>query len=758
MSLTVWIQPSGSLGTYQENINLNLQLPVTNDSGVKYAVITGKLPAGLWLDKNQILGTPFEVARDTVSTFCIRASKDTQISDRTFSITITGPNAPVIITPPGLLNIGPYKQLYVIDDSAVNYQIEAIDTDTAAGQTLTYFISDGELPPGLSLSADGVIYGVVQSVTTLQPNEGNGTYDYGFYDTGPYDFASQQRQNGYDNLRYDYIGYDYYFIHQPRTLNRFYEFIVSVSDGQTIHPTSQSFQIYVVSADYFRADSESLVSNANLFTADVSYVQAPVWLTSTNLGTHRANNYLTVVLEVFDVNSVYFQIDSISNLPPGMSFDTITGDIYGRVPAQPAITKTYTFTVTAIRYGDPDTTELNQSARTFTIKIIGEVDSVITWNTPAILGNIDAGYQSYFYINAVSTIPNAIVSYTITSGKLPPGLTLSYDGEITGKVSQFSNRISFDNHTTVFDINASTYRITFDTNETYFDENLTSFNAATSSTTFNNSTIKYGIITFDLTLDSKTTFDNGATTIDHVYNFTVEANDQYYYSATSRTFTITVNIPNSIEYSDVHVRPYMDITHRATWSKFINDPSIFTPSSIYRAYDPAFGMQTNLEMLIYAGIETKELQAYNRLLLEKIKRFHFEHVYKATAYLPGTKTAVYEVLYVKMIDPQLEDTNYAIDNITQWRSQISEVGSSRWNYLPLWMRSVQPLARAELGFILSVPLCFCKVGTADNILLNIKHSNFDFKLLDYTVDRFTINKVNGYDADKYIIFNNRNLQ
>ena len=73
------------------------------------------------------------------------------------------------------------------------------------------------------------------------------------------------------------------------------------------------------------------------------------------------------------------------------------------------------------------------------------------------------------------------------------------------------------------------------------------------------------------------------------------------------------------------------------------------------------------------------------------------------------------------------------------------------------MRSVQPNERHELGFKTAIPLCFCKVGLGDEILLNIKHSNFEFNLLDYTIDRFIISKVNGYDADKYIIFNNRSL-
>jgi hypothetical protein len=200
----------------------------------------------------------------------------------------------------------------------------------------------------------------------------------------------------------------------------------------------------------------------------------------------------------------------------------------------------------------------------------------------------------------------------------------------------------------------------------------------------------------------------------------------------------------------------MKPSYRTVWSKFINNPSIFTPDNLYRQNDSYFGLQTDLSMLIYAGIETKHISAYNELIDEEVKRFKFGNLQKAIAYQPGTKTPVYELVYVNMIDPLLEDTEYAINNVRMWRSQITAIGEVKWDYLPLWMRSVQPSYRKQLGFVLGVPLCYCKPGAADQILLNIKNSNFDFKLLDYTIDRFIINKVNGYDADKYIVFKNRN--
>jgi pyrimidine deaminase RibD-like protein len=93
-------------------------------------------------------------------------------------------------------------------------------------------------------------------------------------------------------------------------------------------------------------------------------------------------------------------------------------------------------------------------------------------------------------------------------------------------------------------------------------------------------------------------------------------------------------------------------------------------------------------------------------------------------------------------------------SITNWRDRISAVGSTERNYLPLWMRSVQDDAKQELGFVLAVPICYCNPGTSADILLNIKFSGFDFKNLDYTVDRYIIDSVTGYGSDKYLVFKN----
>ena len=71
--------------------------------------------------------------------------------------------------------------------------------------------------------------------------------------------------------------------------------------------------------------------------------------------------------------------------------------------------------------------------------MLGEVDSTIAWNTPANLGEFNANYISTLALKATTTVPNATMIYTIKSGSLPFGLSLSLEGEIIGKVNSFGS-------------------------------------------------------------------------------------------------------------------------------------------------------------------------------------------------------------------------------------------------------------------------------------------------------------------------------
>lgn len=328
----------------------------------------------------------------------------------------------------------------MLDQSFVNFQISVIDYDTATGQSLHYFIEEGngELPPGLSLSDSGLISGLVEPSYAIKISDGDGSYDAGYFDNVAYDFGTRP-SNGYASFLYDQIFYDYSTpTNPPKKLNRNYEFILSVTDGDTV--ARQKFRMFVVSDDFFRADNTFLPAGTGVYKADGTFLRAPIWKTPSYLGIVRANNYVIEKLDIYEPGGDAVIIyDFVSGtLPPGMEFDENNGEIFGVVPYQPAVTKRYTFTVSVTRYS-PQITESAVTNQTFIIDVQGEIDSVIAWESSSSLGTLPANFISNLKINANSTVDGATLIYTLESGRLPPGLTLKPDGEITGKVNQYGD-------------------------------------------------------------------------------------------------------------------------------------------------------------------------------------------------------------------------------------------------------------------------------------------------------------------------------
>ena len=257
-------------------------------------------------------------------------------------------------TPPDRLNTA----FFVLDSAPVDFQLQAIDSDLRAGQKLNYYIAqdDGELPPGLTLTTDGLITGIVDPLLSLEVDQEQG-YDTGNYDSVPSDLFVED-DDGYDSYFYDTTFYGFAErTRLPRKLNRNYTFTVTVEDDTSF--SKRTFSIYVVGDDFLRADNTIMKAATGLFTADNTYLRRPIWLTPGNLGVKRANNYTTVYLDVYDPNALLGEISyniqpfnddgTPSEIPEGLVLDGLTGELAGILPYQPAVSKEYRFTVEALR-------------------------------------------------------------------------------------------------------------------------------------------------------------------------------------------------------------------------------------------------------------------------------------------------------------------------------------------------------------------------------------------------------------------------
>lgn len=765
--LNVWTLKSGSsLGELQERVALNQALPtyplVGDLSGVTFTVISGKLPDGLRIIGNNIKGTPFEVNIRTEFRFVIRATLNNEISDRTFYMYVEGPDEPVWVTPGGDLSVNPNGQAFVLDNTYIEFNLAAIDQDIKAGDTLDFFIQDGDgqLPPGLTLSSSGLISGKIDPILALDISAGTGYFDSNLFDSNPFDFGVTPRA-GLDTFLYDSVVFDFIdLVKAPRKLNRRYEFYVSITDGISV--IRRKFSIYVVGDDFLRVDNTILQVGDGTFTADATYLRAAFWLSGSNLGIKRANNYITILLEAFDANPalsplVYELADfnpdgTPSLLPEGLFLDSNNGEIFGFVPYQPAITRDYKFTVNAIKYDatgytesevsvvvgvnapygqnflqinpltDQDVTRIlneylrigsyqykvlsytsqtviggqyallrldiplkidvpardgagnstvftkrfiestliyntNIAPKTFDIKILGEVDSVIKFITDGDLGSIRANFTSTLSVIAETSVPRAVLSYQLlttnsdgTESKLPAGLTLNARGEIIGSVPQFS--INGAPGLTLFDSASRAWVVgtIFELGDVinYIGRRFICKQNHTSS---NSNKPDIGVSTWG-ELFGATTFDGATQSYDRSYRFSVLASDQFNYSAIVGEFTLAIDESTDRLYSNIYARPYQKIDNRNYFDNFINDSSIFTPERIYRLNDPKFGVQTDLRLLVYAGIETRSIEEYVPFLNRNIKRKRFKmgEVGRAIAKEQGSNDVLYEVIYIQVLD------------------------------------------------------------------------------------------------------------
>jgi hypothetical protein len=407
---------------------------------------------------------------------------------------------------------------------------------------------------------------------------------------------------------------------------------------------------------------------------------------------------------------------------------------------------------------------VSTAEKTFTIDIIGEIESAIEWVTDGDLGTIKPNQPSRKQLIANSLLYGNLPVYELVSGNLPPGLDLLGTGLIVGKVRQFgdlSNGI---------------------TGLTRFYERTDSINANEDSSTGSRA--------------YTTTFDDDTTTFNKKFTFKVKARDTANYAELIKEFSITVITDNQKTFANLYLVALQSKSNRLNWFNFITDSNIFKIEDVYRYGDSNFGVQSEIKVLVFAGIESVDavnfVQAMSRNHYRK--QIRFGEIKKALAKDPVTQEIVYEAVYVEIVDEfesngvSISDTINLPDNINSkvlisydaikvdsdipfvsdsdhqrlfpnsiknMRKRIRSVGDRDRDFLPLWMRSTQITSPVELGYTKALVLCYAKSGRADYIISRIKANGFDFKKIDFTADRYLIDVLEGEIENKYLAFPQR---
>jgi hypothetical protein len=523
MAQPIWQTAAGKLATIPEGVFYQQPLVAIDPDGgtVTYTVIAGSLPAGVQCTTSgQIVGVPTATAslqgvptsvnQDVDSKFVIRANATGRIADRTFTLTVTGNDVPLFITPAG--SIGTFY-----DGDEVSIQIQYTDDDP--NDTIAVSLASGLLPPGLTISPSGVISGYIRPATALDQTPG---FDETAADAEPYDFVV------------DFV-------------SRNYQFTLEVSDGKS--RDLRQFTIFVYSRNEMTADTTVITADNGFVTADETNNRAP-FLTNavpSDLGRVRSDNYFSYqfVGDDYDTENISYAISVNTGfgLPPGLSLDPSTGWLYGELPDQGTTEVEYSFNITVYQtqpvetsvtctattagtnritctstallgVGEPlkfsgtalggislagntlyyvlsivDATRFTIAASPtstvpvtlttssgsmtaspviasrpypFLLTVVGAVDSEISWLTDSDLGNLVNGETSLLRVEAVNRGGREL-QYRLASGEfnsLPQGLELLPSGEIAGRVT--FNTFAIDLGDTTFDSNQTIWDSEFD--------------------------------------------------------------------------------------------------------------------------------------------------------------------------------------------------------------------------------------------------------------------------------------------------------
>lgn len=793
MAAPIWVTPAGFLGTLTERITTSTTI-YASGTNVTYNLIAGDLPLGMYLnnDSGIIQGTPISVPFTIVNNFVVRATNTTtnELSDRTFQLSVEGITAPNWVTKEGFLPAGLNGEFYTFNREYVDFQLRAETDILSSGNSLKYYIGDnqGQLPPGLTLTETGRIYGFIDDELKLDWQASKtGGYDTERYDAYPYDHSATTTE-------------DLVELYRPETIDKIYQFFVTATDG--IVSSRRQFSIEVVDPNSLRADNTFIDIDSINYDTSIGYLLAPLWLSTygnllpkpANLGSIRASRNQVISLYVYDpypfvgpvtwdwsttvnpeiklitdsnfnftgqpttnlygssqlyfkdtnlipvkgmrirldeyiagydtttytitgvvmtgVDRGYINLDrpivqntltpdkhvpdsrviyvgTPSEHPVGLTLDSQTGELYGRIPYQPAYSRTYRFTVKIIKT-DFQTGLTTAADQIFLLTVKGDVESYIRFISNESLGSLMPGQISELAVVAENVGTNFSVNYSIVGGQLPPGLSLKNDGSIQGSIEYNKN-----------------------------------------------TTIDGGSLTFD----------QDSTTIDKNWFFTVRASDVYRLSAVEKTFSLTVIQDSDIQYTRIFVRPFLSANKRDVYREFVSEQLASDPSILYRPDDPEFGAQYTIKMVIESGIEKAPIEDFVTAVQSSFyrKRFYFGDI-KAVTARDFNGTDVYELIYAEIVDNQMignYSPSYAV-SVANMQATLEDIEidpntpiSVDERLQPRYMSTIQSDG-IPLGFIKAVPICYVLPGNADRIISRIQASGFDLKDYNFETDRIII--------------------
>lgn len=608
-----------------------------------------------------------------------------------------------------------------------SHQLTALDEGDTSN--LVWKFIRGRLPPGITLSKTGLLQG--------------------FFYQNKVEAAAFEKI-GWDRLAWDRYMFD--FIRQHIDTN--YEFTVELGDG--INYSRQTYSLKLIARELLTGDRTLRTVDETEVSVDHNNTNLPFITTMPQVlpqikpETARQNTHFAFKFDALDLDGeeIYYEITSPDErgydqdgevgfdmdeydsseypMPKYLGLNNQTGWYTGQLGKQVEHKEDYQFQIYARKAYSRD---MQGYRSTFVVSALGQVDETISWSTGTNLGSINNGAVCILRVAAVHNAGQNLEYYIKSSGgRTPQGVKLQKNGMLSG-------------------------RVTFE----YFH--------------------------FD---NAETTIDNGKTTFDSVYTFTVVAQTANRSAYNEKTFTLTVNRVNEKPFENLYLKGFPNRDQRILFKSIMDRQDLFPDPLIYRLGDPYYGKASDLRFLFISGIETASVATY----LEAMSRNH----YNKTVLFGDVKTAValddnynvqYEVVYLDVIDeqegrdpvtrrpaapsqtislaknknkfmvngqPQLELTPNALGNMSQRIEQV--LGVVNPNTLPAWMTcpqlsSVPGHFESPLGYTRAVILAYTVPGASKLIAYRLKNANFTFNNIPFRTDRYQLDNYlsENFDLD-----------
>jgi hypothetical protein len=432
----------------------------------------------------------------------------------------------------------------------------------------------------------------------------------------------------------------------------------------------------------------------------------------------------------FDGNPITY---AFSGLPTELTGDTQTGWITGTPALSSNGVNSYNFSVGVYKSGSPT---YASPFFNFTYNLRKGITGNVVWDTNSDLGQLFNGTISTLFVKAISDVD---LSYRITSGNLPPNLSLASNGEITGRVAdQPNSTYSLPGTTTDFTFTVQAYSTQFPvigSSKSFTLSVLQEFDQPTdtlyiqATPSINDRQILASLLNNNslippafLYRENDQYFGKASSVIyEHAYGIYASDIEEYLIAVTQNHYwrNITLGELKTAVAKNSAGEIIYEVVYSEVIDNLVNPSGVSIQQGIYwpRPIDLGLGPW-------YTSI-TDIYTSYNKELPPGYY----------TSLTPG---------YARRLYP---------NSLYNMRNRVGQVVGQVYNstLLPLWMTSQQSNG-STLGYTQAWVICYTKPGFADTIKANIENNwDYTLNLINFQIDRFSVDKSVTYNYNNTTI-------